>query len=230
MWFAKDYSGLEFLWEDYHTTEYDTKHTPDYSPLVVHFTKQKPMVKADLIDTTHPLSAFKTASALDRLLNILRTKTIHASPMPWLPGFPRAVCFTECIWGGLASLAEQYSGYGVVFSKRLIFRRGGGPALYVRGDTLRDLGGNIPESIKPFIAPFDPEAVLTPGVRLDWLHEREWRLASSLQFEYSEIEFVLVESIKDATHVVTEIGRTQLPEEKMIPIEVHRSIKKTWGN
>jgi hypothetical protein len=188
------------------------------------------MVMADRIETSHPLFAFKTATARDRLLSILRTKTIHASPMSFVPGNPSAVCFTECIWGGLASLAEQYSPYGVVFSKHLIFGKGGGPALYVRGDTLRDLGANIPASIKPFIAPFDPEAVLTPGVPLDWLHEREWRLSSSLAFEYSDIQYVLVESIRDATSVVHEIGAQRLPDEKLIPIEVHRNIKRAWGD
>lgn len=188
------------------------------------------MVMAEFLQENDPLYSFRTTPAKERLINILRTKTIHASPMPFLPRRPNAVSFTECIWDGLASLAEQYSPYGVVFSKRLIFSKGGGPALYVRGDTLRDLAENIHTSLEPFVAPFDPEAVLRPGVRLDWLHEREWRLPCSLVFEYSDVEYVLVESIQDATSIVHEIGRQYLPEDKLIPIEVHRNIRRAWGD
>jgi hypothetical protein len=188
------------------------------------------MVMADLVEESHPLFAFRTAPARDRLISILKTKTIHASPMPFLPRNPSAVSFTECVWGGLTSLAEQYSPYGVVFSKHLIFGKGGGPALYVRGDTVRGLAGDIPASIEPFIAPFDPEALLKPGVPLDFLHEREWRLPSPLAFEYSDLEYVLVESIRDATWVVHQIGEQHLPEEKLIPMEVHRTIKSAWGD
>jgi hypothetical protein len=148
--------------------------------------------------------------------------------MPFLATDPRAVCFTECIWEGLNRLAEQYSPYGVVFSKRLIFDSGGGPALYLRGDTLRAIQDRIPHELLAFIAPFDPEATL--GVRLDWLHEREWRLPSSLSFSYADIQHVLVESIEDANWIVRQIGADQLPESKVIPMEVYRNIKQAWSD
>jgi hypothetical protein len=177
---------------------FDTLRTADYSPLVVHFTKKKKMVREELIGEGDPLFAFRESPAIDRLVNILRTRTIHASPMPFLPTDCRAVCFTECIWKSLARLADLYSPYGVVFSKRLIFDKGGGPALYLRGDTLVAVGAEIPVVIHPFIMPFDPGAVIRDGVVLDWLHEREWRLPETLTFEYAHVEYVLVESIEDA--------------------------------
>jgi hypothetical protein len=217
------------LMEETLTTDFDTKQTADYSRLVVHFTKGKRPNMADLIVEGDPLFGFKTATALDRLKNILTTKTIYASPMPFLPNYSKAVSFTECIWDALSSLSDDYSSYGIVFSKRLIFDRGGGPALYLRGNIVKDLGNSIPASIEPFVAPFDPEEVLKPGVRLDFLHEREWRLPSSLTFEYSEIEYVIVNSIEDARSVVFQIGAERLPEKKLIPMEVYRSIKNTWG-
>jgi hypothetical protein len=210
------------------TTLYDTKRTPDYSPLVVHFTKGKKMIMSDLIEETHPLFEFRTASSLDRLVNILMERKIYASPMPFLPRHANAVCFSECIWEGLAALSEQYSAYGVVFSKRLIFRKGGGPALYMRGDHLKDLGESVPPSIEPFIAPFDPEAVLQPRVPLEFLHEREWRLPGVLDFEYSDIENVLVETIGDAVTVIDQVGKGNLQEDRLIPMDVHRSIKRSW--
>jgi hypothetical protein len=114
-----------------------------------------------------------------------------------------------------------------VFAKHLVHTRGGGPALYVRGDVLKTLGSNLPPTIEPFVVPFDPDSVLKADVRQDWLTEREWRLPSSLSFEYHEIEYVLVGTIDDASKVVSEIGKTRLPMEKVIPMEVYETIKKT---
>ncbi len=209
---------------------FDTLHTPDYSPLVVHFTKGNRMVQHDLISEGDPLFGYREASARDRLISILQNRIIHASPMPFLPTDCRAVCFTECIWEGLNRMAEQYSPYGVVFSKRVIFDMGGGPALYLRGDTLGAIGNRIPDELHPFIAPFDPEATLRAGVRLDYLQEREWRLPNSLTFDYANVEYVLVESIEDATWLVKQIGALRLPETKVIPMAVYRNIQQAWSD
>ena len=187
------------------------------------------MVKDDLIGEAHPLYQHKAGTAIDKLVSILESRTVHASPMPFLPHNSAAVCFTECIWDALVGFAERYSPYGVVFSKRLVFERGGGPALYVRGDSLQSLGADVPSSLEPLIAPFDPGAVLSPGVPLDWLHEREWRLPSSLEFEYSDVEYVIVESIQDAIRVVQRIGAQHVPEHKFIAMEVYRTIRRAWS-
>jgi hypothetical protein len=186
------------------------------------------MVMDELIVQTHPLFNYKTSSAKDRLLNILRSRKIHASPMPFLPNHAHAVCFTECIWDALIGHADQYSPYGVVFSKRLIFEKGGGPALYIRGDSLRTIQSNIPSCLEPLVAPFDPDCILARGVHLDWLHEREWRLPMSLQFEYSDVEYVIVANIQDAIEVMQHIGSQHIPEEKFIPMDVYRTIRKAW--
>lgn len=148
-------------------SDYATRRTPDYSPLVVHFTKAKPMMKPDALDEAEPLYAHRESSGYEKLVSILESGTIHASPMPTFPSNPRVVCFTECVWDGLVDLSTAYSPYGLVFSKRLIFERGGGPALYVRGDHMRDHGHEIPDELKPLVAPFDPTALMTPSVRLE---------------------------------------------------------------
>jgi hypothetical protein len=186
-------------------------------------------MRPDLVKEGNPLFGFKNASAMNRLMNILETKTIYPSPMPFLPRSPKAVCFTECIWDALISLAEVYSPYGLVFSKRLIFDKGGGPALYVRGDLLKELGETVPLNIEPFIEPFDPKAVLKQGVPIDYLHEREWRLTSQFTFEYSDLEYVLVESIEEANSVVHKIGSHRLPDRKLIPLNTYEEIRKGWG-
>lgn len=208
---------------------FDTLHTPDYSPLVVHFTKSHRMVREELITDIDPLFGYRQSPAFDRLKSIVQSRTIHASPMNFVPTDPRAVCFTECVWEGLTRLAEQYSSYGVVFSKRFIFDQGGGPALYIRGDKLLTIGNGIPPVLYPFIAPFDPEATIRAGVALDFLQEREWRLPNPMRFEYADIEYVIVNSLADADSLVYLIGAQHLPEDKVIPIEVYKTIKRAWS-
>ncbi len=211
-------------------TTYYTRTAPDYSPLVVHFTKEpdRGMVGGVHIDESHPLFAYKSKPAIERLINILESTTIHASPMPFLPSNREAVCFTECIWDALISHAERYSPYGVVFSKRLIFEKGGGPALYIRGDIQKLIEQNIPMEIVPFLAPFDPDGVMNPPIKLDWLHEREWRLPASLEFKYSDIQYVIVANIRDAFDIIQHIGSQHIPEENYIPMDVYRTIRKAW--
>lgn len=212
-------------------TTYYTRRTPDYSPLVVHFTKQpeRRMVGDTCIDKTHPLFEYKDKAAVERLVNILASTTIYASPMPFLPQNREAVCFTECIWDALTGQAERYSPYGLVFSKRVIFEKGGGPALYIRGDIQKLTQQNIPGEIIPFLAPFDPDGVMNPPIKLNWLHEREWRLPSSFTFDFSDIEYVIVESTQDVNRVVEQIGTQHVPRHKFIPMETYRTIQKAWS-
>jgi hypothetical protein len=210
-------------------SEFDTAKTPDYSPLVVHFTRDRKFASPGLIRDGHPVYEFRDHSAVDRLLNILRSKVIYATPMPFLPKNAPAVCFTECIWDALTRLAARYSPYGVVLSKRFIFDNGGGPALYARGNVLQKLWDAFPESMEPFVAPFDPEAILKKGVPLDWLAEREWRLPKNLSFEYRDVQYVIVNTIEDARNIVHQIGADHLPEERLIPIEVYATIRKAWS-
>ena len=211
------------------TTYYDRKKTADYSPLLVHFTRNRRFTSPELLTETDPLFPFLNTSGLEKLQNIMRTGTIYASPMPFLRTDPKAVCFTECIWEALVELSDRYSPYGLVYSKRLIFRKGGGPALYVRGDVLKTTLQSFPSELEPMIAPFDPEGVLIKGTVLDWLHEREWRLPGPLNFEDWELEFVIVDSIVDVETLVDEFGTSRVPRNKIIPMEVYRTIRSTWG-
>jgi hypothetical protein len=209
---------------------YYTRKTADYSPLVVHFTKEpdRALVMGKLVVGTHPLFPYKKISAKERLLSILTNKIIHASPMPCLPNNSEAVCFTECIWDALISLADRYSPYGIVFSKQLVFEKGGGPALYMRGDSLSTIQSKMPSCLEPLVVPFDPDGILIPGVPLNWVHEREWRLPKALEFEYSDIKYVIVANIRDAFDVIRQIGSQHIPEENYIPMDVYHTIRKAW--
>ena len=212
-------------------TTYYSRKTPDYSPLLVHFTRDgnhRKMVRENDIPSDHPLHQHKQGRAIDRLVNILKTKTIHSSPMP-LSGDASAVCFTECVWDALVAHGIRYSSYGVVFSKKAVFEAGGGPALYLRGDILQSEADSLPESLKPFVVPFDPGGLVQQGVIQDWIHEREWRLPTPFTFEYADVTYVLVESIGDAGAIIQQVGTMNLPADRYIPMEVYRTIREAWS-
>lgn len=210
-------------------TSYDTRRTPDYSPLVVHFTRDKVFSNPTLVRANHPVFQFRELSAFERVVSILQRRTIYATPMQFLPNHAPAVCFTECIWDALTRMAGNYSPYGVVFNKRVIFKKGGGPALYMRGDIVKTLGRSLPAPIEPFVAPFDPKAVLTKGAwPLDYLTEREWRLPNDLAFEYTDVEYVIVDTIGDAHNIVKQVGADHLREGQVIPMEVYKTIRTAW--
>ena len=212
-------------------TNYYTRKTPDYSPLLVHFTRdgaKRRMVREEDISSQHPLHEYIGVPAIDRLISILTSKTIHASPMPLMEN-ASAVCFTECVWDALVAHGNRYSSYGVVFSKRTIFEAGGGPALNIRGDILQNGIGSLPQALKAFVVPFDPEGLIQAGTIQDWIHEREWRLPGTIKFEYSEVKYVLVESIGDADNIMQTFGTINLPPERFIPMEVYRTIREAWS-
>jgi hypothetical protein len=100
----------------------------------------------------------------------------------------------------------------------------------MRGDHVRNMGINVPTSIEPFIAPFDPDAVLKPGWPLDFVHEREWRLPTSLEFEYSDVEVVLVNTVKDVGWLLDKLDDKTVLEDRLIPMHVYFKIKRTWGD
>lgn len=211
-------------------TTYDSQKTADYSPFIVHFTKDRDFVRQELVDEGNPLYHFRNKNAYERLLNILTEKTIYASPMPYLPNAPSAACFSECIWQGLVKLSQKYSPYGLVFNKRLVFEKNGGPALYIRGDSLKHMGENIPPEIEAMISPFDPTAVLSKGNVLEGLHEREWRLPSNLEFEAKDLEYLIVESLEDAQKIVEACGTINIPRDKIIVMDVYNTINQAWGS
>ena len=92
---------------------------PDFSNYVAHFAKDaSPFGAAANPDD----SAFEltTGSAHERLVSILKTRRLVATPMPWTGR--RAVAFTECPWWSMLDHARQYSATALV-SPKLTFSR-----------------------------------------------------------------------------------------------------------
>lgn len=151
-------------------------------------------------------------SARERLETILLEWRIRASAPFWSLG-QRCVCFSEATPAGIDRLIvgprQRYEPWGLGFSKQFIFDRGGGPALYVRGDhwtAFRDahLAPRISALATlywPGAEPTEPGEVLPYPLESEaqWAHEREWRVpiappAEALTFELTDLALVIAGS------------------------------------
>lgn len=99
----------------------------------------------------------------------------------------QAVCFADLTVRGLLRHSKKYSPFGLAFLKQSIYERGGGPALYVRENIIRE-ENNLTVNLKPFINKINLNSY-------DFHHEREWRVAQDFLFDYNEI-FILYAPIK----------------------------------
>lgn len=198
---------------------------PDFSNYLAHFTtNRQPCSKAK----ENPTIDQKGVSAIDRLINILTIKEIFASRLSW--NNLNAVCLTECPWGSLLAHAKNYSPYGIGFTKDFIFNKDGSPVFYVRPDIFDKQKWTNETLI--FTTPFWPEYRLTKSYKkfyktLDYSHEREWRVPTSLKFEYTDIQFIVLKSYKDIGKIsdtlIAKIGK-----EKFLLMENYQYIEKLW--
>lgn len=186
---------------------------PDFSDYVVHFTKDSAPYSAAYAKTDgfkQRIDTIAAMSARDRLFNILKSRNLEAAPMPWSKF--SANCFTECTWGSLLFHAQPYSPYGLGFKKEFLFANGDGPAIYLSPELMKLQDEHVGEGNKPFhsqlyafITPFRPayapsdyKAEHYGGKnKLDYSHEREWRVPHNLPFSYQDVQFVIVDLHED---------------------------------
>ncbi|MYD51464.1 MAG: hypothetical protein F4W93_08270 [Dehalococcoidia bacterium] len=211
---------------------FDQYKSVDYSPFLIHLTRDTgkghgKITGESLIRPSHDLFQFTESTAFDKLQAILETKSIKAAPQPDLPNKPEAACFSETVWGSIRTLTGNFSSYGIGFNKKVIFDRGGGPVLYTRGDIVQDLSLSIPPQLEPFVKPFDPLGQWLE--ESNFLYEREWRVPRTLQFEFEDIQFILVDSYKDASEIIRRFGSDNIPDDRVIVMESHRRVMDTWG-
>lgn len=155
----------------------------DLSNSVVHFTGRRGKANTDVPAEIGDLDARR------RLANILITKRIYAFSTFYSCGDP-VVCFTEATLEGMRTLVgDRYEPWGLEFAKDQVFQRGGGPALYVRGDLWTSFAqSDLPTSLKAFGTPYWPGVDWPPtppgtlyvksilDTSTQWVHEREWRI------------------------------------------------------
>jgi hypothetical protein len=207
---------------------------PDFSEYVVHFTKDVPPAAAGRNDAPNVVSQIAPLAARDRLFSMLRTRIVAATPMPYT-GRP-AIAFTECVWASLLDHASTYSRLGIGFTKDFLFQNGGGPAFYMRQDLYRAQveHGGFDDNVWPFITPFVPAYASDEHVaehwggraRIDYSHEREWRVPHDLSYEYGDVAFVIVPHNVDADEVVG-IGGDPL-RGKILLMDNYDRIKAFW--
>lgn len=207
---------------------------PDFSMYLAHFTKDGDFCNKEQDES---IVHFSQLSAKDRLFSILNQQKIYPSNMPWT-GLP-CVCFTECPWSSLLAHTEQYSPYGIGFTKEFIFRNDGAPALYMRANIFAKIRNKLKMSREEkemwtYVTPFSPEYGTPYTKRLlrkavDYSHEREWRTPKVLSFDYSDVAFVILRCIDDYGTMPQEI-RTSLIDAntKIIIMDNYRLIEDLW--
>ena len=201
---------------------------PDASPYLAHFTSNK--FPKGFKSKDNPTNDFKFVSAEKRLTSILQTKKILASQVPWV-GNHKAVCLTECPWTSLVTHTQQYSSFGIGFTKEFVFSKGGGPVYYVRADMFKKQQWD--DSVLPFVTPFWPDyvpAALKPVVSMkkcDYTHEREWRVANDLEFDYSDIAFVVLPDYLAMARFPKQL-KDDIGRDKFLLMENYKKIEELW--
>jgi hypothetical protein len=169
-----------------------TYDSPDVGDHLVHFTGRiGSRVNVD--------PRIEALPAQERLLHILVDGVVHG--FETFGADAPVVCLTESTKAAMRQLIQEgrYAPCGVGFSKQLVFDRGGGPALYVRGDEWQT-AATLSHPLRSRIVRLWPGAEPEPGEHLpvhltrpsEWLHEREWRVPGEVRFEWSDVRFLIV--------------------------------------
>jgi hypothetical protein len=205
----------------------------DFSDFVVHFTKDA----APFCVKEHPdeVAAILGLSARDRLFTMLAEGKIRSTRMPWTNKY--ATCFTECTWPSLLGHAERYSSFGIGFNKSFVFSQGGGPAIYMRQDLLRDqlAKSAIVPSMYSFVTPFAPKYAPPKYLKDDWggrppvdyTHEREWRVPGDVNFGLDDVAFVCVDTYEDMA-VAPKPLKDAVGRENWVILSNYRKIEELW--
>jgi hypothetical protein len=170
-----------------------TYNLPDIADRVIHFTGRAG--KRLNVD-----SAIEALPDEQRLLQILIDQKARGFETFGADG--PVACLTESTRVSILSLLgeNRYTPCGVEFTKQFVFDRGGGPALYIRGDEW-PAAQALPQPLRSRIVRFWPGAepdyqgeeiwpsLLAPS---EWLHEREWRVPGDLAFSWADVAFLIV--------------------------------------
>jgi hypothetical protein len=148
----------------------------------------------------------------ERLARILIESQIQAYPAFGGASKLEVTCLSECTPAGIRALVNlsRYEPFGIAFTKDYAFQAGAGPVFYVRGDEWDDVAV-MPESFQARAIRLWPgpagtaNEILTDALRTesDWRHEREWRVRGSVNFQHSEIAFLLFPGWDERVEVLT---------------------------
>lgn len=209
----------------------DRSNRPDFSVYLSHFTKDDDFCHAD---QDAGMEIFRKMTALQKLCSILNMKQIKASMMPWTntPG----LCFTECPWSSLLIHTQQYSPYGIGFTKEFVYKNNGAPVFYMRKKFMNVLNRTIKDEkalheILSMATPLSPTYETTSMRKqiklVDYTHEREWRMTTDLRFTYQDIAFVIIKQHKDY-NLLPQKFKKVFDRNKIIVMDNYKLIEDLW--
>lgn len=107
----------------------------------------------------------------------------------------RAVCFTESTLAGLKAHRDTFSvKYGIAFDRDMLFGKGANPCLNIReslfNEEIRLPGEMYPKHVYNYVPHQLHPFVNIVHESFDATHEREWRIATNVDFTYADVMFV----------------------------------------
>lgn len=165
---AKFYS---FRWGR-QTQQYKTllpENMKDYWEYLIHFTSEKAFVEILNSDS------------------ILKSPTGRYYKDKLYKEFSKAVCLTETPLEYANRFFDNYGKVGFVFRKSDLQKHGAQPIINLTDKLLKlQKGSGWHNSLIPFIQLIRAKSTGGSGARYDWLHDREWRIPSDIEFSVVE--------------------------------------------
>ena len=197
---------------EYEDLPFDVR--PDLSPYITHLTKNT--------------RAENGYSAFDNLISILQTGDIWGSSnrKGFIKGPNRAVCFMDIPLSSLKYVLDnknaspghpRYEPFGVIISKRLAFKKGCRPVLYLSNEETSNLC--IPKGELWRVVRFE----VVKDRWISWIHEREWRCKGNFKMP-SDPYAVLVKNVRYVRRLTEEIAKEpekfKVKPQSIIPLDV----------
>jgi hypothetical protein len=197
---------------EYENLPFDVR--PDLSPYITHLTKNT-REKDDY-------------SAFDNLISILQKGEIWGSSTKksFIKGHNEPVCFMDIPLSSLKYVLDnknasprhpRYEPFGVIISKRLAFKKGCRPVLYLSNEETNNL--RIPKGELWRVVRFE----VVKDRWISWLHEREWRCKGNFKMPSNPIA-VLVKDPYFAKKLTKKIAddpkKFKVKPQSIIPLTV----------
>ncbi len=197
---------------EYEDLPFDVR--PDLSPYITHLTKNT--------------QAEDGYTAFDNLISILQSGEIWGSSTKkgFIKGSNRAVCFMDIPLNSLKCVLDnknanpkhpRYEPFGVIITKKLAFKNGCRPVLYLSDEEMRRL--RIPVSERWRVVKFE----VVRNRWISWIHEREWRCKGNFKMPTTPLA-VLVKNTNDARKLLKKIaeesGKFKVKPKSIIPLTV----------
>jgi hypothetical protein len=197
---------------EYENLPFDVR--PDLSPYITHLTKNTQ--KED------------DYSAFENLISILQGGEIFGSSTTkgFIKGPNKAVCFMDIPLNSLKYILDnknanprhpRYEPFGVIITKRLAFKMGCRPVLYLSNEEIKKL--HIPIGELWRVVRFE----VVKDRWISWIHEREWRCKGDFKMPINPLAILVRNTIyaKKLTKMIAEEPKEFIVKpQSIIPLTV----------